>query len=206
MRSLLIAATLSGAAWAVPVLATPQTTTVLFNQTNTVGYQITLSNSFQVNALGVADSQATAGPVATGIWNSAGTLLASVTVNSTSTLLDGFRYASVTPFIIGPGTYTLGALIPVGERVYVYGVVTTQPGVSYSDVSLRSAGNSLQLPTGPPNFPGGFFGPNLDATPIAPELDPACSLTPLFTLVLGLAASRRPVRPRLVSESLIPRQ
>src|SRR5262245_59793446 len=89
---------------------------VLVDQPFTVGWQLSVNTSISVTSLGAYDSPFAEGLLTdheVGIWNSSGTLLATVTVHAgTSDPLTGrFRYVDlVTALVLDPGTYTIGAL------------------------------------------------------------------------------------------------
>src|SRR5947207_13940707 len=77
----------------------------------TAGWNFQPTQGIQVTDLGclnflILDQ----GPVLVGLWNSAGTLLASTTVSATNVLVGETRYASVPSFFLSAGqTYTMGA-------------------------------------------------------------------------------------------------
>jgi hypothetical protein len=134
----------------------------------TLGFAFTLSTTVQVDDLAIYDSGGT--PLAesyqVGIWNSSGVLVVSGTVGPGSTLIGQFQVAAVTPTILGPGSYTIGALYPANDPDLVFtpgpssGLTgfSTAPGVTY-DSSVFTESSTLVEPTSPEGTPG-YFGPN----------------------------------------------
>lgn len=179
-------------ACAIPILATSGGTPNPFPANSTAGYQFSTTLFFQVNALGVQDFPSFSAPVEAGIWDSVGNLLASVNINPTDTLVSGYRYASIlSPIVIGPGTYTLGIFTSTNFQYSSNNGITTLSGITYAQGPLVATSTSLARPTDSiPLVGNGFFGPNLDVTQV-PELDAASACMPMFTLTLGLAATRR---------------
>ena len=86
----------------------------LNNPPFTLGSQFTTSGPISVDGLGVFDDSqdglVDSYPI--GIWDSTGTLVASGTVGSgtSGTLINQFRYVSITPVDIAAGTYQIGTL------------------------------------------------------------------------------------------------
>lgn len=96
-----------------------------------------------------------------GLWDSMGTLIATTTVTSGSTLIGDFRYSSISAVMLNAGaTYYVGAAdFGAGETYGIYGNVTTAPGITYSN-SAFAFGGGLLLPSsvGPVN---GYYGGNV---------------------------------------------
>jgi hypothetical protein len=72
----------------------------------------------------------------------------------------GFRYLSIAPVLLGPGTYTIGGFYgaPFGDFALFHASITSASGVSY--VASRSA-FGFTFPTGDvQGFSNGYFGPN----------------------------------------------
>lgn len=168
----------------------------------TMGYSFTVLRTLQLNALGFYDTfgDGMSTDHSVGLWNSSGSLLRSATVTNASPLNGFFRYASVATLLLAPGTYTLGATTTNGaDPVKFAGFITSLtsiPEISSDFQPLFTAGSALTLPTDDaiPGEPG-FFGPNMDVTIPAPELDPTGASLPLFAgLALLYGAKRR--RPK----------
>lgn len=139
----------------------------LGNPPFTLGWEFTLSTSIQINDLafyddgqnGLADSHSM------GIWDSNGNLLVSgsVQAGTLSPLIDKWREVAVTPTILGPGNYFIGALFldgndPVWFPNQVLDGFVTAPGVAYDNATFNS-GSALTDPIALDGTPG-FFGPN----------------------------------------------
>jgi hypothetical protein len=114
----------------------------------TVGWTFSLSSAVLVTDLGVWD-QASNGLTSTHqvtIWeNTSMTAVATAMVDNSGTFLassvDGFRYVSVAPTLLGPGNYTIGAFY--GQTIDDPAVanastITTASEVTY--LGSRSAG------------------------------------------------------------------
>jgi hypothetical protein len=71
--------------------------------------------TYTINSLGFVDvgNDGIAGSYQVGIWDASQTLLASTTVTPSSPLINGFRYAPITPVNLpNNSTFTIGALLP----------------------------------------------------------------------------------------------
>ncbi len=141
--------------------------------TFTYGWSFDVTSSVTVTQLGVFDFQdnGLAESHDVGIWDSAGSLLASTLIGSgTGALLDGgFRYNDITDFTLNVGTnYVIAATNWDVDHMIVNAssVLTINPivfgGGRYSDTS-----GILEMPTiiNPVNS---YFGPNfmIDITPV----------------------------------------
>jgi hypothetical protein len=163
-----------------------------FTGSATVGWQFAASSPLTLTALGFWD-QGGNGLVnahQVGIWNSTGTLMASTTVTSASTPVAStssagdWLFNSITPVALAPGTYTIGALLPVNadpDFQMINAAASTRDGVTWLDAA-DVGGSSLTEPFADSRFADGVFGPNLQVTP-APEPSPC------FLLTLGTAAA-----------------
>jgi hypothetical protein len=138
------------------------------------GWFFDLSAPIDVTALGVGDSGGEALAVShdVGIFAvSDQTLLlsAAVPAGSGGTLLDGFRYASVSPSILPAGDYVIVMTMPaLNADLQSIGNAseTTSAPVTYVDSAFDS-GSSLAFPTGSGVFAIGLFGPNFTYTTTA---------------------------------------
>jgi hypothetical protein len=101
----------------------------------------------------------------------------------------GFRYLSIAPVFLGPGTYTIGGFYgaPFGDFALFHASITSASGVSY--VASRSA-FGFTFPTGDvQGFSNGYFGLNFQFTVPTPDSGSTVSL--LGCALLGLAGLRR---------------
>ena len=166
-------------AMSVAVVAHAGTPALDFDQNNgltlgngpfTLGWEFTTSAKLKLDGLGVFDDSLDGLNEShdVGLWDNFGNLLASTTVGSgtSGTLIDNFRYNSISPLTIGAGTYFIGALWLDGGDNNVFvgqsGTVTTIPQVSYVSASYV-AGGSLANPTNTGVGAPGYFGPNFTA-------------------------------------------
>jgi hypothetical protein len=77
----------------------------------TIGYEFSLSNAATVNALGSYDynGDGLSGTYTVGLWDVAGTLLASAYVGTGDQLASSFRWADITDITIGAGNYIVAS-------------------------------------------------------------------------------------------------
>jgi PEP-CTERM motif len=155
-----------------------------------------------VTDLGFFDASGSAGlsnshPV--GIWNSGGVLLGSATVpaGTTGTLLDGFRFVSVTPFTLGAGDYTIGAYgSQTSSDQFEWGLSgsSSVAGLSMGNAVISGYGpTALTLPTTVEAVVDqAYFGPDfMVASPAAVPEPPTANI---LAIMLGLAGFFRVVR------------
>ena len=153
----------------------------------TVGYTFTVDEPMLVRRLGLWDRNHDGveedRPV--GLWDSAGNLLASVTLlqGTEARLVGDFRYEDVdsTVWLESGETYTVGALYQVnngGICVKVTGL-TTLDGFNIGSARGTNADGIFARPTGNyGTYSPGFFGPTLDLVPASQMLaTPAFAFT-----------------------------
>ena len=173
-------------AQAIPTLPSPAVTfTDTFSSTpvsvpETVGWTFTVLNPITVGALGVFDSSSAFGQPAgnnglidshnVGIWNSGGTLLTSGTVaaGTIDPLINQFRYISIAPLLLAPGTYTIGATWgTTASDDYIANTTGFQTIAAIQFLSAEYVqAASLTMPTTNASFfSNGMFGPNFVVVP-----------------------------------------
>ena len=147
----------------VQVTGTPNT---LGNGPFTLGFSFSTSKTLTVKGLGLYDfnGDGLAASHDIGLWDSTGTLLASTTLASGTgaSLLDGFRFGSISSLVIGPGTYSLGAVFADGSDPNFFGgdgVLTSLAGVTFL-ASGYASGGTLAFPGSEGTGSPAYIGPN----------------------------------------------
>lgn len=144
----------------------------------TMGWGLTLSQSVTITALDYYDPAGVSliSPHQIGIWDiNSQALLASATVPSGAPATTNGVYESIAiaPFVLGPGTYIVGASINRLEDKYIFtaGTSNVQSGVIVSGASYT--GPAVGGPFGYPNqvnqSQGNFFLANFEIGPSAPS-------------------------------------
>lgn len=180
LLAMLLALLLVSAAQALPIPAvtfTETSSTTPVSVPETVGWKFNVVSPVLIGALGVFDSglDGLLSSHQVGIWNNGtNTLVTSTTVLSgtAGALLNQFRYASITPVLLGVGTYTIGATWGVGFGSDDYVANTTNfhtiPNISYliSEYDQVPSITQLTMPTTAAGFfSNGMFGPNFTVVP-----------------------------------------
>jgi Domain of unknown function (DUF4082) len=168
----------------------------------TIGWGFTLSTPMTVTDLGYfAGNSGLVDPHPVGIWDSVGNLLATGTVPSGTggSLVSGFRFAAITPVILGVGAYTIGGFdTGTSSDQFLFSVQSVTPiaGLSFGPGTLFINANSLTRPTTPvPEFGmNGFFGPNFLVGTSTAIPEPGAIGTTLLGLALVLRILIRPAR------------
>lgn len=88
--------------------------TAIITGNSTLGYAFTVSSPIRVTDLGLLDFYSRDGfndQHAVAIWTSTGTQLVQTTIpaGTSAKLIDNYRHVPIAPFILAPGTYTIGA-------------------------------------------------------------------------------------------------
>ncbi len=171
----------------------------LWNGNSTIGYDFTLTSSVTVTELGFFDANLAEGPADShpvGIWNSDGTLLASATVPSgaPSLLIDGFDFVSISPVVLGPGSYAIGAYgLMTSPDQFEFGESgsTTIAGLTLGG-AVETFDTGLTFPTSPEAFATeGYFGPDFLVGQAVPEPSTITLLALPFGLVVLFSIRRR---------------
>jgi hypothetical protein len=165
--------------------------------TGTAGWTFEVTNAITVTELGCLanffPNNSPATQIQVGLWAPNGSLLASNTIASTSTLVDLSRYESVTPVLLISGqTYHIGVYYPGGS----FGLDVAAPAAGGSvitspDILSLNAAMGTNGFASPPILQGtlgaAILGPNFRYTGGVPE--PSSCL--LLTLGASLLAARR---------------
>src|SRR5438045_5298396 len=136
---------------------------IIFGDNTTLGYAFTVSSPISVTSLGLFDFQndGLAQSHAVTIWTSTGTQLLQLTISAGTgaTLTDGFRYVSIAPFLLVPGTYTIGGFYAGNSDSSLDAAsITGASGLSY--LGSRSA-FGFTFPSGDAiAVVNSYFGPN----------------------------------------------
>ncbi len=131
----------------------------------TLGYVFTVhANAISVTDLGMWDqgSNGFSSSHDIGIWDTSQNLLVSTTLGNgnSGTLLNGYRYASITPLVLTAGTYVVGGTInqdDYGQNATVQNL--DKEAVRYVTSALNFS-NGLGFPTHQYPDDAGYFGPN----------------------------------------------
>jgi len=174
---------------------------------NVWGWDFSLSTNVFVTDLGIWDGSSGTG-VGDGlveahtvsIWTSGGTLVTSAIVpaGAGGTLVDDFRYISITPTQLLAGNYVIGAHYLGRADIIAFNAtgITTASEVTFGHSRQNGFGQGNGFPTGVSDA-GGFFGPNFQFTTSTsvPDTGTTCSLFGLS--LMGLAFLRRLRYPNL---------
>lgn len=161
------------------------------------GWFFDTSAPLNVDALGVYDFSSDGLAIShdVGIFRvSDQALLVSATVPSGAggSLLNGFRYSSITPYALSAGSYVIVMTMPAGNADSQYinsSAVTTSSPVAYIDSAFGGA-SVLTYPASLGDFQEGMFGPNFQFTAARVQVpEPSSAL--LLAAGLGLLWARR---------------
>jgi hypothetical protein len=161
----------------------------------TFGWLFSLSTPFTIDGLGMWEPNGSSlSATSVGLWSSDGTLLARRdAVSHSSTLVpsssaDGaWRVESISPLLLGPGTYAVGAVFRSGTLATVNPTYTHPNGVFVIGGASNESSTGLAFPT---RIPYGVIGATLrtlDASAVPEPSSMALAISGLAALV----ASRR---------------
>ena len=136
----------------------------------TLGWAFEVDKTIRITSLSLFDSGqdglAEEHPI--GLWDSAGTLILSATVEAgtANPLVDKFRAVAVAPTLLEPGSYRIGALFATASDSLIFPTFTENFSTAPAITFIRGAavvGPSLANPT-PTFFNMGpaYFGPNFE--------------------------------------------
>ena len=153
-------------------------TGVGFNDTNngvTLGYQFSPGVNLNVSALGVFDGGVDGAGLQmardVGLFTATGTLLVSAAVDNTAPLINGFRFATVSPLVLNAGqTFVLAAYYSTGSAgdKVLAAILNPHPLLVLTQHTLGEGGASL---TFPPNVSSTDFRmtANMQFTAVTPR-------------------------------------
>jgi hypothetical protein len=145
----------------------------------TLGWSFDVAQPITVTGLGVFDSgkDGLSVPLAVGLWDSGGTLLASTTVpaGTAGTLANWFRFEDIAPLNLPIGSYVVGA--ESLDELYTWDPASfvVGPDVTFTGDRFVSGGG-LAFPVEGSGGVSGWFGGNFtyagvpEASPLAPAL------------------------------------
>lgn len=152
--SLSFAALLGIASAANAQLAFDQTggVPVIYGDAGTVGYTFDVHTSLMVTELEMyVDFGFQSDTFPVGIWDNSGTLLTSAAISTsapaaTTPSANGgsFFGLPITPVILTPGTYTIGAFGNGSDTIAVGGTIIADPAVTYGNAAFITAGSLTQ--------------------------------------------------------------
>jgi hypothetical protein len=127
-----------------------------FTWGSSIGYQFTVNSNVSVNALGMfTDGGTVGGPEQVGLWDTAGNLLASTSVQPGDPVVGLFQYDFISPVALSAGSSYLVA--GVGNYTFGEGFVT-DPRITYTNDVWADNGQGLVFPNLVEGTPGGFPG------------------------------------------------
>lgn len=169
----------------------------------TVGWTFLVDRNLSVSSLGWFDdgSDGLLNDHEVGIFTilalGNGSLLTSATVTTADTLLNGYRYHSIAPLILTPGSYLIGGTTGNDLFQSLASGVTTASGITFGAGRFTFTNDSaLTYPTTTSNQGIAYFGPNftVSGASAAPEPSTLGLLMGGVGTMAGIALRRRGVR------------
>ena len=171
------------------------------NAGTTLGWAFTVNSAIRINGLGVWDEGSnglgTPLPVQAGLWTSAGTLLASVTVTDSSTAVASaspsgrWLFETIDTLTLDPGNYLIGSLF------YPEAPLTTRAGGELVTIDIFVTGGQASSLDGDTGFMAplvaldeAIYGSTMRLAPAAAVPEPG-SLLLVAAAGLALLATRR---------------
>ncbi len=138
-----------------------------------VGWRFTVTTALNISDLGVWNADQTGALESShqvGVWDESQALMASVTVESSGTVVGDWIYASITPVTLNPGqTYTIGVSYASGDDDWYISSatsMTTDPSVTWTGSCYPAAGDMGFVYPSSDSGSYGRFGPNFLITVI----------------------------------------
>ena len=158
-----------------------------------LGLFFTTSSTLTVDALGFYDiPNLTVGETVT-LYTPTGTALTSVFVPLTASLDDGYFMQSITPYILGPGSYAVVAF--TGNNPWEYAnAPVSGTGIAYTGPNYGYA-SAPAFPTGGVgSVAGTYYGPTFDVSTSQGSAAPEPGAWIMIAAGLGLLGFTRAVR------------
>ncbi len=156
-----------------------------------VGWQFTVTSTITVTDLGKLDSnengnyEDSSGSYI-GIWDASESLIVSEFLPGSTTEDNGAFYTSITPTVLVPGTYVIGAMAFAGGEQYGYdGTIVMAAGLIWVQ-GMYNASNPFAMPALERTEPFAYLGPTFKFTPEPTTL--------LLLAIGGLATLKRRCR------------
>jgi hypothetical protein len=199
--SLLLATLVSATSYvsATPIVTFDEGTgTSGANQNQSVGWQFNVLSSITVNGLSWFDQGANGLFMAhtVGIWDSSGTLLASVLVPAgTGAALDGqFRTVSISDLVLTPGNgYIVGGqnFSSNTERLAANVAQVVDSRISYVDATFSNLNGIFERPTQFSTATTGFYGPSFSVVATSGVSDSGASAALLMIALMGCLSFKK---------------
>jgi hypothetical protein len=149
-------AAVPSAAWAItPAFEFDGYQTASETRPFTLGFEFRLSGTTLVDAFGYTDI-GFAGTQTVGLWNAAGTLLATTDIAPEDALIGHFHWVDIAPLTLSAGVYRIAGTYSQTVNPYALTIVVTAPGYTWI-TDYQEFGEGLNYPT---LSTGGAYGQN----------------------------------------------